>query len=268
MKQLKYLIVVLFISCGFSSVQIEIQRGEKAEESQDYKVAAKHFSRAMKREPGTTEAYYAAKKLANIALIHLDDIEIANRALNYIILNTTNIEDKKSALERKAKIQYEKIRNYEQAIIEFQRFLQLEKRIEKRIEIQYLIAHSYFYMNRLFQAEQELEEIFKVEKNKKTREYIFRARMMQANIYHAQKKYEEAASAYRNIIDTFPKLSLNQKVWMNLSVCLEDMKKFKDAIALLESVDLEKNEKVFVKQRISRLKDRLEKEPGAKGLRR
>ncbi len=263
-------LLLLLAACSFSSVDLELKRGEEAEEKQNYIVAVEHYKRVIKREPKSNIALYSSKKVANISIIYLENFQDAIFAFNNIIHFSPSLDDRRKAIEQLAKLYYEKLNNYEFAIVEFQRYLSMITEESKVLEIRFLIAKSYFYLNRMFQANAELDEILKL-KSKNTPEiqdYVFQATTLKASILHAEKKYEEAIEMFNKIIEDYPKLAQDEKIWLNLLICLEDTKRFSEAIELLERVDVTGTEKTFVEQKILRLKERMKLEPGAKGFRR
>ncbi|MCB0347986.1 MAG: tetratricopeptide repeat protein [Bdellovibrionales bacterium] len=268
---MKYCIaLLLLVACSFSSIDLELKRGEEAEEKQDYKSAVEHYKRVIKREPKSDIALYSSKKVANISVIYLENFQDAIFAFNNIILFSSNIDDRRKAIEQLAKLYYEKLNNYEFAIVEFQRYLAMITDESKILEIRFLIAKSYFYLNRMFQANAELDEILKLKAKdtKEVQDYVFKATTLKASILHAQKKYEDAIEMFSQIIEDYPKQALDEKIWLNLLICLEDTKRFTEAIELLEKVEVTGTEKTFVEQKIVRLRERMKLEPGAKGFKK
>lgn len=268
---MKYIVFIMLLgACSFSSVNLELKRGERAEGKQNYKAAVEHYKRVIQREPKSDLALYASKKVANISVIHLANFQDAIFAYNNIITFSPVADDRRRAVEQLAKLYYEKLNNYEFAIVEFQRYLALISDEVKAAEIRFLIARSYFHLNRMFQANAELDEILKLKDHpsEEVKDFIFKATTLKASIFHAEKKYDEAIELFGQIIKDYPQKAEEEKVWLNLSICYEDTKRFADAIALLKTVKASEAEKTFIEQKIIRLKERMMQEPGARGLRR
>ena len=108
----------------------------------------------------------------------------------------------------------------------------------------------------------------KAKDTKEVQDYVFKATTLKASILHAQKKYEDAIEMFSQIIEDYPKQALDEKIWLNLLICLEDTKRFTEAIELLEKVEVTGTEKTFVEQKIVRLRERMKLEPGAKGFKK
>jgi tetratricopeptide (TPR) repeat protein len=268
---MKYLtLLLLLVACSFNSIDLELKRGEEAEEKQDYKAAVEHYKRVIKREPKSELALYSSKKVANLSIIYLENFQDAIFAFNNIILFSPNVDDRKKAIEQLAKLYYEKLNNYEFAIVEFQRYLAMITDEVKVLEIRFLIAKSYFYLNRMFQANAELDEILKQKSSGsvEARDYAFKAITLKASIFHAEKKYDEAIDLFKQILTEYPKQAHDEKIWLNLSICYEDTKRFDEAIELLEATKSDGAEKSFIDQKIVRLRERMQQEPGAKGFRK
>lgn len=265
-----FAIILLLAACSFSSIDLELKRGEEAEQKQNYKEAVEHYKRVIKREPKSDIALYSSKKVANISVIYLENFNDAIFAFNNIILFSPSIDDRRKAIEQLAKLYYEKLNNYEFAIVEFQRYLSMITDESKILEIRFLIAKSYFFLNRMFQANAELDEILKLQSkdSPEIEDYVFKATTLKASILHAEKKYEEAIEIFNKTIENYPKQAHEEKIWLNLLICLEDTKRFSEAIELLERVSVVGTEKTFVEQKIIRLKERMKLEPGAKGFRK
>lgn len=266
----KFVILLLLAACSFNSIDLELKRGEEAEEKQNYEAAVEHYKRVIKREPKSELALYSSKKVANLSVIYLENFQDAIFAFNNIILFSPNVDDRRKAIEQLAKLYYEKLNNYEFAIVEFQRYLAMITDEVKVYEIRFLIAKSYFYLNRMFQANAELDEILKKKENPspEIKNYIFMATTLKASILHAEKKYDEAIELFKQILAEYPEQAHAEKIWLNLSICLEDTKRFSEAIELLEKTKADGTEKSFIDQKIVRLKERMQLEPGAKGFRR
>lgn len=254
-------------ACSLSSSGIEIKRAESAESENDFKLAAKHYLRAIRRDPESSKALYAAKKLANISLIELKDFEQTAFAYRFIVLNSKEQSEMILAQEQLAKLYFEKKSDFEQAILEFQRLLSWKIDTKKQIQYRFFLARSYFSLSKFYQAEVEIEDLKKLKPNKDDE---FQAELLLANIQYNQKNLEQAAATYKSLMEKWPEQSIKNKVSLSLAICFEELNQYDQAITLLESDSLKQKfeDRGIYELRISKLKEMKMLQPGARGLKK
>lgn len=262
-----YLVGILFFlqSCTISSVSLELERAKEAESNRDFKKAAQHYLRAIKRSPKKGEAIYSAKKLANLALIKLKDYNKANYAYRFLIQNSHKEEDRLLAQENLALLYFEKLSKYPEAILELSRFIDLSTDEAKKLKAKLMIARSYFYQNKFYQAEIEVDEILEESKDSHTK---FRAGLLKASILHSKKKIKEAVEIYKDLLVQHMELSISEKIPISIAVCYEDLKMFDEALNILSEYRERLEDIQYVDLKMNRIKETMLLQPGAKGLRK
>ena len=128
-----------------------------------------------------------------------------------------------------------------------------------------MVAKSYFYLNKFFQARTEVESLLTQELDE---DWKYQLLLFKGNILQAQKDLPEALKTYQKVLQEFPERSQKDKVALTVAVCYEEMSEFEKAIEVLAALRTSYEEPEFLDLRIKRLTQRKENMPGAKGLRK
>lgn len=269
MKKLKGF-AALCLSVGLlactSSVDLEMQRGEKALEAGDYEKAVHHFRRVMKADSSQEKSLRAAEKAAQASLFELKNFHEALSFYKHIVIHSSDRAQMLAAQKKVAEIVFRNLGEYEQAVREYFRLLELPHTDKEQQEYRLALARSYFFLNNFYQSQVEIDQILKG----RPREHPenFSALLLRANIFVSTKETDKAIEAFKEIIELFPERSKDEQIYLSLAMCYEEKKDFDRAIEILTGALPHYPTPEFLKLRIQRLETRKSLLPGARGLRR
>lgn len=219
----------------------------------------------VQRNPETEQAVIAAREGARIAFFETKDYRLALNLFKHLVLYSKDEHERREAQKKIATIYYEHLADYQNAVAEFYRLLDLPHSPEEEFEDRFAIAKSQYFLNRFFQAQAELDALLKKDIPK---DQMFDALMLKANIFLARKSMDNAIKTFQQVIAQFPERSKKEDVALNLAVCYEEQKKFNEAIQVLKGLRDSYPTPEFIDMRIKRLQERASYLPGARGLRK
>ena len=185
------------VSCTFSAQDIEYQRGEKAEQKKNYAEAVEHYRNVVDKYVKTDTALKAAEKAARISLYELHKYDDALVLYKHTVLYGKNEIERIQAQQKIAEICFSQTMNYTQAVIEFNRLLELPHTPLEGFNYQLSIARSYFYISNFFQAQIEIDSLLKKNYDKSL---LFDALLLKANIFLTTKQIDEAIEVLKQLI--------------------------------------------------------------------
>lgn len=256
---------ILIGGCNLSSEKIEYEKGVKAAASGDARAAIEHHEAVVKRHVNTPLALKSAEEAARIAYYDLQNYKKAADYFKHIVLYSKDPEARLRAQKRIAEVNFENLQNFPQAIVEYNRLLELPHSKAEDLAFRLAIARSYFYMNNFFQALVETDTILK---NDHDESALFDTMELKANILLQTKKYDEAIVVLNEILLRFPTESKERQTGLVLAVCYEEKREFGKAIETLNSIKDTYPNKEFIEARIKSLKERQGYLPGARGWRK
>jgi tetratricopeptide (TPR) repeat protein len=273
------IVLLGLLSCGLSSDRLEFEKAKKAERSGDYEQALKSYTRiveaASTTKPnldrknlksstnGNDIKIEAAQEAARVSQYHLRRYNEAVDFLRYIILNSSRASERLEAQRRIADIYFNQFLNYQQAITEYSRLLDLEHTASEGFQYKMAIARSYFYLNNFFQS---LVEIDRVLAGKHDKDLLYDAILLKANVLLAMKKLDGAIVVLQELMAKYPERSKAETIGLTLAVTYEEQRNFSKAIETLERIRDIYPRKSFIENRIRALKERQSHLPGARGL--
>jgi tetratricopeptide (TPR) repeat protein len=207
--------------------------GKLLRENKEFAEAVAEFERAVRYSPSSWVGLESARLGGVVSLYDLKDYEKAVFFFRHIVRFGQKPPEVKWAQQRLAEIYYEKLSNYPQAIVEYQRLLQANPAKEEAPEYQLRIARSYFYMANFDQAISEANEF--ISKNPSGK-YVYEMHLLKADALLAQKKLDEAIAAYTLIEEMFKDREDVTQVRLNKAIAFEDKKDWDRAIAVLEGI--------------------------------
>ena len=258
-----FLLVSPFIlGCEASSRRLEFNRAERAEKEKDYSTAAKYYLRVMKRNPEADLSMEAARRAVKLYSVDLSRYNDAVTILEFLIVREKDKARLYSYQKNLANIYFENLLDYEKAIIEYNKMLQLRESKKDKITITYNIARSYFSLNKFYQANIEVKKLLDTDLDPDTR---FEILLLRGNILLTMKNHTDAIDVYTELIEEFPEKTLKEKVQINLAVCYEELNDFDRAVVILEEMRSSYPNQDFIDRKIARLKQRKQNLPGARG---
>ena len=182
-----------------------------------------------------------------------------------MILYSKSPNDRLDAQKKVAELNFSNLQDYKQAIIEYNRLLQLPHSREEGLSYHLAIARSYFYQNNFFQSQVEADQILA---DFAGLDGVFDAFELKANILMQLKKLDDAVAVLKETIERYPEKSKERQIGLLLTVVYEEKKDFANAIATLESIKDTYPSPQFIEGRIKNLKERASYLPGARGWRK
>ncbi len=252
-------------ACGFSLQKMDYHRANQAMERGQADEAIKGFSRILKRYPNSELALESARKAARLSLLDKRDFLSAIEFYRFLILNSKDPVERIDAQKSIANIQFEKTRNFEAAIIEYNRLLTLPLPKEELFEFRLNIAKAYFQLNNFFQSQSEVESLLSQKLSSQQR---FDLMLFKANLLMTDKKDPRAIEILTEIMNQFPELAKKENVPLTLAVFYEETQDFSKAISILTDLMEDYPNPEFLELKIKRLKERQGNLPGARGWRK
>lgn len=256
--------VVLFASagCTTSSQKQDIQSGKSAMAAGNSSLAVAYFDRAAHGEDQQL-SLEAARPAARLAYLELKNYPKAIEYNRIIIVASDNDTERKAAQKTIAQIYFENLLDYQQAILEYEKLLQLEFTPEEKFQFRFNIAKSQLQIGHIDQAMAELADL---EKGKGAEDYDLQ--LFKSNILISQKRQQDAALILETLVKKFPERSEKESLGLTLAVCYEEAEDFKKAIEALEAMKKGYSHPEFLDTRIARLRARMKNMPGANGLKK
>ena len=259
-------IAVLTVSgCGFSAEKLEFDRGSRAESTKAWPAAITHYQAVVDRWTNTERALEAARKASRIAHYETKDFPLAIRLYKHIVLYSKSPEARGAAQRKIAELYLENVMDYENAIVEYQRLLDLPHDKAEEADFRLALARSYFYRSEFFQAQTEIDQLLKSDPDPGR---AYDALLLRSNICRTTKKPDEAIKALTEMMQRFPQRSREETIGLLIAVSYEEQKNFPKAIETLQSIKDEYPHKEFIDRRIKALRERQSMLPGAKGLKK
>jgi tetratricopeptide (TPR) repeat protein len=218
-----------------------------------------------KTKPGSKEALSAAREGSQTAFVEKKDYHRALFFFKYIILYSEDESERREAQKTLAEIYFERLNNYEQAIIEYNRLLELPHENAEKFQYRMNVARSNFFLSKFSQAESEIDLVLKSEPKDKN---YFEAKLLLANIFQAQKKLDSAIEIYKELMDKYPDFSRDEHLGLALALCFEEKNDFKQARATLNEIRSTYPRPEFIDSKIKHLEERESLQPGAQGFKK
>ncbi len=258
------LLLVILAGCSPPEKK-EFQRGEQKVSSNDFKSAIVHFDNAIKVSPESSWALKSAREAARISHYQEKDFNTAIRFYRHVVLYSEISEERIKSQKEVAYLFFDSLQNYQQAIIEFYKLLQMSDKDYEMATYKLAVARASYYLNKFDEALSEINEIFRL---KIADDILFDTLLLQGNIFVAQKAFAKAIFVFKELIKKFPEKSEKENVPLTLTVCFEENFQYKEAIQILYTLREKHRSSEYIELRIKRINERIRNLPGAKGLHR
>lgn len=250
--------------CNISFQRWQFGSANKLAEKKQFKSAVDLYSRVMRRGPTHALAIEAARLGARVATYETKDYKTAAEFYKHIVLYSTSDEERISAQRALTEIYFEKLLDYDQALIELSHMIPLLPAAE-RPTYQLMVARSYFNLSNFSQALIEVDELLN---NRLSKELRFEALLFKGNLLQAAKRLDDAIKVFTSLRKDFPERAERENIGMSLAICYEEKSELGAAIAVLEEMKKTNKNPDFIQVRINRLRERTANLPGAGGLKR
>lgn len=244
--------MLVLVACD-STQERELKRGLHFQASGEFKEALAEYDNVMKRAPEKPPALRAARESAKILMFELKNYEKAINILKFLILYSTDPEERWKSQSQIAQIYFDNLGRYERALIEYSKLLSSQISKEEKLRIRLAIARCYYYLGQFTHSWSESSLILQEEELPDN--LAFDTKFLQANIQMTDKKYAEAAKALEEISKKFPERAKKENVAINLSLCYEEMGSQANAIRVLEEIRPYYEPKEYIDLRIKKIRD-------------
>ena len=246
-------LVFATLSCE-NSQERHLREGLKNYHSGQLRDALAEFDSAMKRAPGTTAALRAARESVKILVFDLKNYERAISALRFLILYSTDAEERWRAQSQIAQIYFDNLAWYDKALIEYSKLLSSNVAKTEKIRIKLAIARCYYYLGQLPHSWSEASLI--LAEDDLPEGIAFDSLLLQANIQISDKKYSEAVKSLELLAKRYPERAKKENVGLNLSLCHEELGNQDAAIQALEEIKGTYESKDYIELRIKKIRER------------
>ena len=259
-KHINYFVILtLLIIIGCSSAsERDYERGKAYSQQKKYQEALQLFEQAILRNEKKEVSLKAAVDGSRVSFFEVKDFKKAVWFYEQIILLSKNQEERLDAQKKLALIFFEQLNDYENAVIEINKTIPFIKNDSELYKYKIFLAKSYFYLGNFGQSEMEINDLI----NKKLSEDDkFQLLTLKANNYLSRKENEKAAQVFKEIFDKNPKRALEENIAMALAVSYEELKDYKKAIQVLESIKPSHPHPDIIEIKIKRLLERQKNQP-------
>lgn len=259
-------LILLVFFCSCESRYERILRQADSEASQKhFRAALSDYESLLVHEPGESIALRAAREGARISYFEIKDYPRALTYYRHLVYHSNDSDESLAAQRQLVTIYAEHLADYEKAILETAKLIEIEKDPVFRVDDRIRIARAHYHLNRFSQAKFEIDEAFRLPQSDKKE---FELKQLKANILTADKKFTDAVVLLKELMARWRERAIKENVPMTLAVCYEEMRDFKGAMAMMESVRAEYPVPEYIDLRIKRLNERMKNAPQVKGPRK
>jgi TolA-binding protein len=224
----------------------------------EYRKAVRVFQSIPQQYPDSEEAPEALREAAEILELDLDRPYEAVHAYLLIIRDYPQTVTATHARKKIADIYKNRLRDYEQASVYYQRVL--EGDYARKDLIQYELADCYFRLNNFEQSRIELETFLLKYRNSPL---IPEARFRIAAGYALENNFSRAEEAFRALIRDFPESPLSLEARFEIGSMLVRQEKLKKALKVFRDLQGEYPRAGVLNQKIERIETRIHKKKKA-----
>lgn len=250
-----FVFLIFGISFGCDTPQErDLKSGSKLQIIGEYREAVTAFESAMKRNPRTPEALKAARESVKILVYELKNYERAIEVLKFLILYSTDPEERWRAQSQIAQIYFDNLTWYDKALIEFSKLLTSPISKKEQLAVRLAIARCYYHLGQFPLSWSESSQI--LTEYDLTQDQEFDTSLLQANIQISLKKWASAADILEGLEKKFAERARKENVGINLSICYEELGKLKEAVRVLEKMRRYYEPRDYIDLRISKIRER------------
>jgi tetratricopeptide (TPR) repeat protein len=210
-----------------------LSSGKHYEELREWKDAADEFERCVHYAPQSQAGVEAARLGGGIALYELKDYQKAIFFFRHIVRNSQKTVEVRWAQQKLAEIYYEKLNDYAQAVVEYQRLLEANPSGDDASDYKLRLGRSYYFMGNFDQAIAEASEFLA---SRSGDAKTFDILMLKGDALLAQKKLDEAIATYDSVAKEFADRPEFYQAKLNKSLALEEKKDWDGAIKELQEI--------------------------------
>ena len=251
------LLFLLFFSfgCFNDAEQEEFKLAEQEWKEKRYNNSAEKYEAIISKFP---EGKYRDLSLLRLGEIYRLNLGNEEKALVYFYRLVKKGKDKYKliAQENIANIYENDLRDYDQAIIEYQKQIHLSPGPEVADESQFKIAICYFKKGDYFQAITEFEIL---ERDYPSSKLIEEGTFQKLNCYYILGVCEKAIQGYKQFLSDYPSSKYSAEAKYCIGNCLEEKEELKEALKVYKSIKEQNFNQKVLNKKISGLEERLKK---------
>lgn len=250
-----FILVVLLYGC-FSDPEREILKAAENEWNQRrYNNAVEKYQQEVEKFPNGKFTDEALFRLGEISRLNLAQEKEA-LVYFYTLVKKESPKYKIAAQENISNIYQHDLRDYDQAIIEYQKLIHMDPDPRNAAKNQYGLSLCYFKKGDYSQAITELDILLKEYPGS---ELVEKAIFQKYNCYFILGVCDKAIEGYNHFLKKFPQSQFASEAKYSVGNCLEEKEDLVGALALYKSISGESFNKNLVKIKIEGIEDRLTK---------
>ncbi len=238
---------------------------EKLWQEGKYQAAVSEYERVMQKEQGSELGVQAAYRAAMTEMLFLEDYTSALKKLTRVIEFSKESPLAHEAQKQIGEILFSKLEQFEQAIAQYQKLLQLYPDDAGRAEYWFRIGKSYYFLTRFEQAISTYEAL---RKNFPQSEWAERAlfemgissqtlgNQRQSQGGKANEAFKEALVKFESLAKEYPEHALAPQARFEIAACLEELDQLDAAQQAYETLRESYPNPQAIDAKLRRIKDR------------
>ncbi len=256
MRKFLLLSLLLFsFGCFNNPEQEEFKLAEQEWKEKRYNNSVEKYEAIISKFPDGEFTDLSFLRLGEIYRLNLGNEE---KALVYFyrLAQKGKTKYKLIAQENIANIYENDLRDYDQAIIEYQKLIHLSPDPEVVDQSQFKIALCYFKKGDYFQAITEFEIL---ERDYPDSKLIEEGIFQKLNCYYILGVCEKAIKGYKQFLSDFPSSKYSGEAKYCIGNCLEEKEELTEALKIYKSIQEKNFNKKVLEKKISGLEERIKK---------
>ncbi len=227
------LLAVFILAAGCSSrASTLLQEAESLWFQNHYKESVRVFLQVVDRYPESKEAPIALLRVGETFMLNLSDPE---KALEYFTRVTTDYPEEKTAVtarEAMANIYETSLKDYERAVIQYQKLIESGNPAD-RDRYQFAIARCYYGKGTFQQAIIEYNTFLERYPGSKL---VPEAEYQIGNSYFVMNRCDEAVKQYDRVLEEYPDTNRRSDILLSIGVCLEEKEEYGRALQIYREI--------------------------------
>ncbi len=230
------LLIIFTVVIFFPKLSLEnrlLITAKKELENKQYIEAVADFERVMKYAPRSEAGFEAARLGGDAALYYAKNYKKAIEFYRHIVREGQSRTEAQWAQQKIAEVYYEKLADYPQAIIEYERLLSANPSKDEANDYKLRVARCYFYDANFDQSVSEADQFVA---NQPQDKRVYDMLMIKGNALLAQKKHDDALATYKKAYMVDPQNKEVYQVFLNISLVYEEKEEWEKAIEALQEI--------------------------------
>ena len=227
------LLTVLILAAGCSSrASTLLQEAESLWFQNRYKQSVRLFLQIVDRYPESKEASTALLRVGETFMLNLADPE---KALEYFARITTDYPGGKTAVsarEAMALIYEKSLKDYDRAVIQYQKLIESGNSANND-KYQFAIGRCYYGKGTVQQAIIEYETFLERYPGS---ELVPEAEYQIGNSYFVMNRCDDAVKQYERVLEEYPDTNRRSDILLSTGVCLEEREEYGRALQIYRDI--------------------------------